>query len=148
MFRALKSGHPTPPASSESIMKEAKIMHAVIETGGKQYRCTEGDILYIEKLEAEEGSTFKFENVLALMRDGDMVVGSPLVKGVSVKAKVLANGKGKKITVFTFRKKKNSKRKMGHRQPYTKVQIESIKPPRAPRAKKAAETETANEDTE
>ena len=144
MFRALKSGHCHAACSSESTMKEAKIMFAVIQTGGKQYRCTEGDILYIEKLEAEEGSTVTFKEVLALSRNGDMVVGSPLIKGVSVKAKVITNGKGKKITVFTFRKKKNSKRKMGHRQPYTKVQIESIKPPRAPRAKKVVEEEASD----
>ena len=101
-------------------------MYAVIETGGKQYRCAEGDILFIEKLEAEADSTVTFEKVLAIGGEGDMTVGSPLVEGAAVKAKVLKSGKGKKITVFTFRKKKNSKRTMGHRQPYTKVQIESI----------------------
>jgi len=101
-------------------------MYAIIETGGKQYRCAEGDILFIEKLEADVDSTVTFDKVLCVGGDGNMVVGAPIVKKASVTAKVLGNGKGKKITVFTFRKKKNSKRKMGHRQPYTKVQIQSI----------------------
>ena len=101
-------------------------MYAVIETGGKQYRCSEGDILYIEKLEAPQDSAITFDKVLCIGGDGNMVVGAPVIKKASVCAKVIGSGKGKKITVFTFRKKKNSKRKMGHRQPYTKVQIESI----------------------
>lgn len=101
-------------------------MYAIIETGGKQYRCSEGDILFIEKLDAQPESTITFDRVMAVGKDGGAVIGSPVVQGASVTAKVLKNGKAKKITVFTYRAKKNSKRKMGHRQPYTKVQIESI----------------------
>jgi len=102
-------------------------MYAVIETGGKQYRCQEGDILFLEKMEAEDGSTVTFDKVLAIGSDKGATIGEPTVEGATVTAKVLTSGKGKKITVFTFRPKKNSKRKMGHRQPYTKVQIEAIK---------------------
>ncbi|MGI6404209.1 MAG: 50S ribosomal protein L21 [Oscillospiraceae bacterium] len=101
-------------------------MYAVIETGGKQYRVQEGDVLYIEKLDVEVDSTVTFDKVMAVGKDDGVVVGKPLVDGAKVTAKVLQNGKGKKITVFTYRPKKNSKRKMGHRQPFTKVQVESI----------------------
>ncbi len=101
-------------------------MYAVIETGGKQYRVQEGDVVYIEKLNAEENSTVTFDKVMTVGKDDGVVIGKPLVEGAKVTAKVLKNGKGKKITVFTYRPKKNSKRKMGHRQPYTKVQVESI----------------------
>ena len=94
-------------------------MYAIIETGGKQYRVSEGDILFIEKLNAEADST-------VAGNDGDLKFGTPTVEGAKVTAKVIKNGKSKKITVFTYRAKKDSKRKMGHRQPYTKVQIESI----------------------
>jgi len=105
-------------------------MYAVIETGGKQYRVCEGDVLYIEKLDVEADATVEFTEVIAVsgedgIEDG-IKVGSPVVAGAKVTAKAIKNGKGKKITVFTYRPKKGSKRKMGHRQPYTKVQIESI----------------------
>lgn len=101
-------------------------MYAVIQTGGKQYRCSEGDILFIEKLDAEADSTITFDDIILVGKDDGAVVGAPTVKNASVTAKVLKNGKAKKITVFTYRPKKDYKRKMGHRQPYTKVQIESI----------------------
>ena len=101
-------------------------MYAIIETGGKQYRVSEGDILFIEKLNAEADSTVEFDRVIAAGNDGDLMFGTPTVEGAKVTAKVIKNGKSKKITVFTYRAKKDSKRKMGHRQPYTKVQIESI----------------------
>ena len=101
-------------------------MYAVIETGGKQYRCQEGDILFLEKMDAADGSTVTFDKVLAVGSDKGATIGSPTVAGAAVTAKVLMSGKAKKITVFTYRPKKNSKRKMGHRQPYTKVQIETI----------------------
>lgn len=101
-------------------------MYAIIETGGKQYRVSEGDILYIEKLPAEADQQITFDKVLAVGGDGSTVVGAPLVGSAKVTAKVVKNGKAKKITVFTYRPKKGSKRKMGHRQPYTKVQIETI----------------------
>lgn len=102
-------------------------MYAVIETGGKQYRVSEGDVVFIEKLEAEQEDTVTFDRVLIVGKEDGTVVGTPLVSGATVTAKVLKNARGKKITVFTYRAKKNSKRKMGHRQPYSKVQIEAIK---------------------
>ncbi len=101
-------------------------MYAIFETGGKQYRAQEGDVLYIEKLPAEPEADVTFEKVMAVGKDDGVVIGTPLVAGAKVTAKVLQNGKGKKITVFTYRAKKNSKRKMGHRQPFTKVRVESI----------------------
>lgn len=101
-------------------------MYAIIKTGGKQYRVQEGDVVFIEKLNVEADSTVTFDEVIAIGGDGDMTVGAPTVAGAKVTAKVVKNGKSKKITVFTYRPKKGSKRKMGHRQPYTKVQIESI----------------------
>ncbi len=101
-------------------------MYAIFETGGKQYRAVEGDVLYIEKLAAEPESDVTFDQVMAVGKEDGVVIGKPLVAGAKVTAKVLQNGKGKKITVFTYRAKKNSKRKMGHRQPFTKVRVESI----------------------
>ena len=101
-------------------------MYAVIETGGKQYRISEGDILFVEKLNAEEEASITFDKVIAVGKEDGVVVGTPTVDGATVAAKVMKNGKGKKVTVFTYRAKKGSKRKMGHRQPYTKVQIMTI----------------------
>ncbi len=101
-------------------------MYAVIETGGKQYRVSVGDVIYIEKLSVEDGADFSFDKVVAVGKDDGMIIGSPYVDGASVSAKVVKSGKKKKITVFTYRPKKDSKRKMGHRQPYTKVEIKSI----------------------
>ena len=99
--------------------------YAIIETGGKQYKVAEGDVLFVEKLSAEEGSAVKFDTVLAVGGD-KAAIGAPVVEGASVDAKVLANGKGKKIIVFKYKPKKGSKKKQGHRQPFTKVQIEKI----------------------
>ena len=101
-------------------------MYAVIETGGKQYRVAEGDVLFIEKLDVQPSEAVVFDKVLAVGKDDGVVVGSPTVAGATVTAKAIKNGKGKKITVFTYRPKKDYKRKMGHRQPYTKVEIETI----------------------
>ena len=101
-------------------------MYAVIVTGGKQYRVSEGDVVFIEKLDAEADSTVQFDQVLAVGKEDGVVVGAPTVDGAVVTGKVLKNGKSKKITVFTYRPKKGSARKMGHRQPYTKVEIQSI----------------------
>ena len=100
-------------------------MFAVIETGGKQYKVQKDDVLFIEKLAAEKDSSVKFP-ALAVGGDDGLKVGAPYVEGAAVTAKVLGNGKGRKITVFTYKPKKNEKRKMGHRQPYTKIQIEEI----------------------
>ena len=111
---------------SESTKKVgANEMQAVIVTGGKQYSVKEGDVLYIEKLNAEADTTVTFD-VLAVLDGENSKFGTPVVAGASVEGKVLKNGKGKKITVVKFRAKKDSKSKQGHRQPYTKVQIEKI----------------------
>lgn len=101
-------------------------MYAVIKTGGKQYQVKEGDILKVEKLNLEKGSTFDFEEVLLVSNDGDVKLGSPIVEGAKVSAEVLEHGKGKKIVVFKYKPKKHSKTKQGHRQPYTRVKITSI----------------------
>ena len=101
-------------------------MYAIIETGGKQYKVTSGDELFIEKLDAEAETTVTFDKVIAVSNDETITVGDPYVAGATVEAKVLKNGKAKKITVFTYKPKKGKQRKMGHRQPYTKVQIEAI----------------------
>lgn len=102
-------------------------MYAVIETGGKQYQVKEGDILFIEKLNAEAEQTISFDKVVAVGTDNGLTVGVPYVENAAVEAKVLKNGKSKKITVFTYKPKKGEKKKQGHRQPYTQVKIEAIK---------------------
>lgn len=101
-------------------------MYAVIETGGKQYRVQEGDTLFVEKLNATAGETFEFDKVLVRSKDGSLEMGKPYVDGAKVKATVIEQGKGKKVVVFKFKAKKNYRKKQGHRQPYTKVKIESI----------------------
>ena len=101
-------------------------MKAVIVTGGKQYTVAEGDVLYIEKLNAEAEATVKFDQVLAVLDGENSKIGAPVVEGACVEAKVVKNGKGKKITILTYKPKKGEKRKMGHRQPYTKVEITKI----------------------
>ena len=101
-------------------------MYAIIETGGKQYKVNEGDIIYIEKLNVNEGDTVNFDSVKAISMGEDFKVGAPTVEGATVTAKVLANGKAKKIYVMKYKAKKNEKKKIGHGQPYTKVQILSI----------------------
>ena len=100
-------------------------MYAVIETGGKQYQVKEGDVIFVEKLDAEGEITF--DKVIMVGKDGgDVTVGAPYVNGATVKATLLKNGKAKKITVFTYKPKKHVKRKLGHRQPYSQVRIEAI----------------------
>lgn len=101
-------------------------MKAVIVTGGKQYTVAEGDVLFIEKLNAEENSEVKFDEVLAVLDGENSKIGAPVVEGASVAAKVIKNGKGKKLTILKYKPKKNEKKKMGHRQPYTKVEITKI----------------------
>ena len=101
-------------------------MFAIIETGGKQYKVNEGDIIYVEKLDVNEGETVTFDCVKALSTADKFEVGAPTVAGATVTANVIANGKGKKIYVIKYKAKKNEKKKIGHRQPYTKVQIVSI----------------------
>ena len=101
-------------------------MYAVIVTGGKQYRVEKGDVIYVEKLDAEAESNYTFDTVLAVGEEGNVKFGAPTVAGATVTGKVLKNGKGKKLTILTYRPKKDSKRKMGHRQPYTKIEITEI----------------------
>ena len=103
-----------------------KEMKAVIVTGGKQYTVAEGDVLYIEKLEVEAEATVKFDQVLAVLDGENSKIGAPTVEGATVEAKAIKNGKAKKITVFKYKAKKNEKKKQGHRQPYTKVEITKI----------------------
>ena len=101
-------------------------MKAVIVTGGKQYTVAEGDVLYIEKLNVEAEETVKFEQVLAVLDGENTKIGAPVVEGAVVEAKVVKNGKAKKIIVFKYKSKKGYKKKQGHRQPYTKVEITKI----------------------
>ncbi|GGG02472.1 50S ribosomal protein L21 [Paenibacillus albidus] len=101
-------------------------MYAIIETGGKQYKVQEGDVLFIEKLEAEDGASVTFDRVLAVSTEGGLNAGTPLVSGASVTAKVEKHGKGQKVVVYKYKPKKNYHKKQGHRQPYTKVTIEKI----------------------
>ena len=100
--------------------------HAIIETGGKQYRVAEGDVIYVEKLDAEAGSSVKFDKVLAVIDESGSVFGTPVVEGAVVTANVVKNGRGKKVRVYKMKPKKAYHRTQGHRQAYTKVQIESI----------------------
>ena len=101
-------------------------MKAIIMTGGKQYTVAEGDVLFVEKLNAEEATTVNFEQVLAVLDGENTKVGTPVVEGAKVEAKVIKNGKGKKIDVLKYKAKKNEKKHIGHRQPYTKVEITKI----------------------
>lgn len=102
------------------------MMYAVIETGGKQYRVQQGDVVYVEKLNVEEGSKIDFDKVLLVSKEGDIVAGKPYVDGAKVEATVIEQGKNKKIIVFKMKAKKNYRKKQGHRQPFTKVKIENI----------------------
>ncbi|GCD09139.1 50S ribosomal protein L21 [Clostridium tagluense] len=101
-------------------------MYAVVLTGGKQYRVQEGDVLFVEKLDAEVETTVEFGDILAVGKEEGLVVGKPLVEGAKVVAKVLAQGKAKKVIVFKFKRKLDYRKKQGHRQSYTKIQIEKI----------------------
>ena len=100
-------------------------MYAIIATGGKQYRVSEGDVIYIEKLDAQVDSTVSFD-VLLVGNDGDVKIGTPVVEGVKVEGKVVGQIRGEKIVVFKYKAKKNYRRKQGHRQAYTKVEITKI----------------------
>lgn len=102
-------------------------MYAIIESCGKQYKVAEGDVVFFEKLDAEEGKKVTFDNVVLVSNDDKIQIGNPYVKGVKVEGKVISHGKAKKIIVFKMKAKKNYRRKQGHRQPYTKVEITEIK---------------------
>ena len=114
-------------------------MYAIIESCGKQYKVAERDVVFFEKLDAEEGKKVTFDKVILVSEEGKVQIGNPYVKGVKVEGKVVSHGKGKKIIVFKMKPKKNYRRKQGHRQPYTKVEITSIKT-----AAKKAETKAAS----
>ena len=101
-------------------------MKAVIVTGGKQYTVSEGDVLFIEKLNAEEEATVKFETVLAVLDGENSKIGAPVVEGAVVEAKVVKNGKGKKLDIIKYKAKKGEKKHIGHRQPYTKGEITKV----------------------
>ena len=101
-------------------------MKAVIVTGGKQYTVSEGDILFVEKMNAEEEAVVKFDEVLAVLDGENSKIGAPVVAGAVVEAKVVKNGKGKKIDIIKYKAKKGEKKHIGHRQPYTKVEITKI----------------------
>ncbi len=101
--------------------------YAIIETGGKQYRVSEGDEVLVEKLDKGEGETVTFDRVLAVTKKGELVIGQPTVAGAKVTGKVVGEGKGEKILVFKYKAKSNYRKRQGHRQPYSKVVIEKIK---------------------
>ncbi|MBB6622683.1 50S ribosomal protein L21 [Clostridium gasigenes] len=101
-------------------------MYAVVKTGGKQFRVSVGDVLFVEKLIAEVDSTVELTEILAVSNGETLTVGKPMVEGAKVLAKVVAQGKAKKVIVFKYKRKKDYRRKNGHRQPYTKILIEKI----------------------
>ena len=101
-------------------------MYAIGKTGGKHYKVPEGDTIFVEKLEAGEGETVVFDQVLTVVNDASVKVGRPMVDGAKVTGKVMAHGKGKKILVFKYKAKSNYRKRQGHRQPFTKVVIEKI----------------------
>ena len=116
----------TTPLERDYTRNVCEKMKAGIVTGGKQYTVAEGDVLFIEKLNAEAEETVKFDQVLAVLDGENSKIGAPVVEGASVEAKVVKNGKGKKIHVLRYKAKKGEKKKIGHRQPYTKVEITKI----------------------
>ena len=101
-------------------------MYAIVKTGGKQYKVAQGDVLFVEKLEANEGDVVTLDQVLAVAGENGLTVGAPVVEGATVTAKVVAQGKAKKVIVYKYKAKKDYRRKQGHRQPYTKLVIEYI----------------------
>ena len=121
-------------------------MYAIIESCGKQYKVAEGDVVFFEKLDVEEGKKVTFDSVVLVSDDKKVEVGAPYVKGVKVEGKVVAHGKGKKILVYKYKAKKNYRRTQGHRQPYTKVEITKIKTP-AEKTEAKAEAKTAEKKT-
>lgn len=114
------------PCTGEFETEEVYLMYAIVKTGGKQYKVSEGDVLFVEKLEANAGDVVTLNEVLACSKDGELKLGSPVVEGASVQAKVVEQGKAKKVIVFKYKAKKDYRRKQGHRQSYTKIVIEKI----------------------
>ena len=123
-------------------------MYAIIESCGRQYKVSEGDVVFFEKLDAEEGKKVTFDNVVLVSNDGKVQVGNPYVTGVKVEGKVVSHGKAKKIIVFKMKPKKNERKKQGHRQPYTKVEITSIKTTATKKAEEKKETAKVAEKVE
>lgn len=101
-------------------------MYAIIETGGKQYKVSEGDVIKVEKLGVEAGSEYVFDSVLAVSKDDEFKMGTPCVEGASVKASVIGDGKAKKVIIYKYKPKKGFHKKKGHRQPFTSLKIEQI----------------------
>ncbi len=120
-------------------------MYAVIETGGKQYCVSEGDVIRVEKLDANVGSTLTIKEVVCFSKNDELKVGTPYVNGASVKAEVLSQGKADKVIIYKYKAKKDYRKKNGHRQPYTELEIKSISF-RKPAAKKAEAAEEVAED--
>ena len=123
-------------------------MYAIIESCGKQYKVAQGDVVFFEKLDAEEGKKITFDNVILVSEEGKVQVGNPYVKGAKVEGKVISHGKAKKIIVFKMKPKKNYRRKYGHRQPYTKVEITNIQTATAKSTAKATTTSKTAEKKE
>ena len=124
-------------------------MYAIIESCGRQYKVSEGDVVFFEKLDVEEGKKVTFDKVILVSNDGKVEVGSPVIAGAKVEGKVVSNGRGKKILVFKYKAKKNERKTIGHRQDYTKVEITSIKTAakKAEKAESAEKTEKATKTT-
>lgn len=121
-------------------------MYAIIESCGKQYKVAKGDVVFFEKLDTEVNKKHTFDKVVLVSEDGKVQIGNPYVKGVKVEGKVISHGKGKKVIVFKMKPKKNYRRKQGHRQPYTKIEITDIKTATTKTAEKketAEKSETA-----
>ena len=116
-------------------------MYAIIEACGKQYKVTQGDFVFFEKLDTAEGKKITFDKVVLFSDDKKVQVGAPYVKGIKVEGKVISHGKGKKILVFKYKPKKNYRRTRGHRQPYTKVEITGFKLPAAKKEATAKDAE-------
>ena len=123
---AFQCAQAQPRDPGEYLKEVLQFMYAIIAAGGKQYRVSQGDVIYIDKVNQEADSKISFD-VLMIGGEGDVKVGDPILKGAKVEGKILAQVKGEKITVFKYRSKKDSKRKIGHRQPYTKVEITTVK---------------------
>ncbi|MBP3816459.1 MAG: 50S ribosomal protein L21 [Firmicutes bacterium] len=121
-------------------------MYAILETGGKQYRVAEGDVITVEKLPGEAGDVIEFDKVLLISDGGEVKVGSPYIDGAKISGEIIETGKGKKVIVFKYKSKKDYRRKQGHRQPFTSVEITSLTG--KPGARKSAPKAEATDNTE
>lgn len=124
-------------------------MYAILETGGKQYRVSEGDVITVEKIPGEAGDAVEFDKVLLISNDGDVKVGSPYIDGAKISGEIVETGKGKKVIVFKYKSKKDYRRKQGHRQPFTSVEITSLTGEKvAGKAKKEVEETVEKQDAQ